>query len=138
MVDDPLLRVFDGGEEEPSVGDEVSAADTIEEAPEAFEVPVEVPVEEVEETPPAPKKTAKKKTTRKKATKKTTAKKATSSASKSKKLLKDGEVLTGSEIIAKCKCTIDDVHAACAAGDIVSVYERCCDSGASQFKFKSV
>ena len=134
MVDDPLLRVFDGGEEEPSVGDEVSAADAIEEAPETFEVPVE----EVEETPPAPKKTAKKKTTRKKATKKTTAKKATSSASKSKKLLKDGEVLTGSEIIAKCKCTIDDVHAACAAGDIVSVYERCCDSGASQFKFKSV
>ena len=70
MVDDPLLRVFDGGEEEPSVGDEVSAADAIEEAPETFEVPVE----EVEETPPAPKKTAKKKTTRKKATKKTTAK----------------------------------------------------------------
>ena len=130
MADDPLLRVFDSGEKETSVGDEVSAADAVEESPEVFEVPTEV----VEEAPPAPKK----KTTRKKTTRKPAAKKAEPKPKKSKKLLKDGEVLTGSEIIAKCKCTIADVHAACEAGELVSVYEQCCDSGASQFKFKAV
>jgi hypothetical protein len=130
MVDDPLLRVFDSGEEETSVGDEVSAADAVEESPVAFEVPTEV----VEESPPTPKK----KTTRKKTTRKTTVKKAEPKPKKPKKFLDDGEVLTGSEIITKRKCTIADVHAACEAGELVSVYEQCCDSGASQFKFKAV
>jgi hypothetical protein len=138
MIDDPLLRVFDGGEKETSVGDEVSAVDAVEESPEVFEVPAEV----VEEAPPVPKKKVarkKKKTTRGGAGRwEPAAMKAEPKPRKPKKFLGDGEVLTGSEIIAKRKCTIDDVHAACEAGKIVSVYEQCCDSGASQFKFKAV
>lgn len=142
MADDPLLRVFDGGEKENRVGDEVSPADAVEESPEVFEVPDEV----VEEVKPSPKKKPiKKKPAKRKPAKKKAAVKPVDEAvepkpkpKKSKKLLKDGEVLTGSEIIAKCKCTIGDVHAACDAGELVSVYEKCCDSGASQFKFKAV
>ena len=135
MADDPLLRVFDGGEKENSVGDEVSPADAVEESPEIFEVPAEV----VEEAIPSPKnKLTKKKPTKKKVARKLANKTAEPKPKKSKKLLADGEVLTGSEIIAKRKCTIADVHAACEAGELVSVYEQCCASGASQFKFKAV
>jgi hypothetical protein len=129
MVDDPLLKVFDGSRgEEIAVGDEVSAVEAVEEeAPEVFEVP-----EEVEETPVPEEEVAEKKAVAKKTTRRKRAKK------KSDKLLAEGEVLTGSEIIASRTCTIDDIREACTRGEIVSVYETCCESGTSQFKYKLV
>jgi hypothetical protein len=125
MVDDPLLKVFDGsGGEEAVIGDELSAVEVVEE-----EAPKMAVV--LEEEPSSEEKVVKKK-----AIKKTTRRKSTSKPKKIVELLADGRSFTGREIVTKCKCTISDVREVCASGEITSVYEKCCESGTFQFKYK--